>query len=262
MTFHNDPNKYVGPGVNLANYVIRNRAPTGADFRQPETGKLYPIFCGWQVGKNPVNGVEGDLWLLTKIVSNVAYWIMVGSGVGPTGSVLTLSDTNGTTVSPNVSGDIELEGTVNQIDITSDSGNNKLTFSLPLGPYMQIKRSPIIDCTIDGLTPIFTTGSAYFAPIGINVIYLACNTPPLNYYKLSIGWNGATYEDLTPITSINDGNVVGINHPRSSFLSGLSISFTGNLIPPNTTVYVRNVDFVGTATVFDMAFDIVGYVYN
>jgi len=60
--------------------VMRNRAPTGADYRQPETGKLYPIDCYWILGKDPTTGVEGDLWYLSKIVANVAYWLMLSTG--------------------------------------------------------------------------------------------------------------------------------------------------------------------------------------
>lgn len=48
-------------------------------------------------------------------------------------AVLTLSDTSDTTVSPDGAGNIKLEGTSGQIDITSDAGNNKLVFSLAGG---------------------------------------------------------------------------------------------------------------------------------
>src|ERR1700739_1134334 len=82
------PNKYLGPNVYTNVVVMRNRAPTGADYRQPETGKLYPIDCYWMVGKDPTTGTEGDLWYLSKIVANVAYWLMLsGGGSGPLLSV-------------------------------------------------------------------------------------------------------------------------------------------------------------------------------
>ena len=89
-----DPNKYVGPNVYLSTIVKRNRIPTGADFRQPETGKLYPVGSGWILGPNPVSGVEGDLWYLSKIVANVAYWVMLSTGaVGPIESFVVQSAT-------------------------------------------------------------------------------------------------------------------------------------------------------------------------
>lgn len=77
-----NPNRYVGPNLYLSTVVTRNRSPTGADYRQPENGKLYPIASYWIVGKNPTTGTEGDLWYLSKIVSNVANWVMLSAGVG------------------------------------------------------------------------------------------------------------------------------------------------------------------------------------
>ena len=76
----NNPRDYVGPNVALNTVVTRNRAPTGADYRQPETGKLYPFNTFWLVGKNPTTGIQGDLWYLSKIVANVAYWIQLNAG--------------------------------------------------------------------------------------------------------------------------------------------------------------------------------------
>ncbi len=79
-----NPNKYQGTDQFLIPFISRNREPTGADYRQPETGRLYALGSIWQVGKDPTTGVEGDLWMLSKIVANVAYWIQVSAGaVGP-----------------------------------------------------------------------------------------------------------------------------------------------------------------------------------
>ncbi len=75
-----DPNKYLGANVYLAVQVTRNRQPTGADYRQPETGKLYPFGSFWIVGKDPTTGVQGEIWYLSKIVANVAFWIMLNGG--------------------------------------------------------------------------------------------------------------------------------------------------------------------------------------
>jgi hypothetical protein len=78
---HN-PSKYRGPNVALGTVVSRNREPTGADYRQPETGKLYPFNTFWLVGINPTSGIQGDLWYLSKIVANVAFWIKLAGGGG------------------------------------------------------------------------------------------------------------------------------------------------------------------------------------
>ncbi len=75
-----DPNKYLGPSVYLSSIVTRNREPTGADYRQPETGKIYPLGSYWLISRDPVSGTQGDLWYLSKIVANVAFWLQVSSG--------------------------------------------------------------------------------------------------------------------------------------------------------------------------------------
>ncbi len=72
-----NPNKYLGPNVYSTTIVVRNREPTGADYRQPETGRLYPLGCQWIVSKDPTTGTQGDLWYLSKIESNVGYWNQV-----------------------------------------------------------------------------------------------------------------------------------------------------------------------------------------
>ena len=79
-----NPNRYTGANLFLTTVVTRTRAPTGADYRQPENGKLYPTGSLWLVGKDPTTGTEGDLWYLSKIVANVGYWVMLSTGVvGP-----------------------------------------------------------------------------------------------------------------------------------------------------------------------------------
>lgn len=101
----NNPLKYLGPNVSLNVTVSRNRAPTGADYRQPETGKLYPFLTWWLVGKDPVNGVQGDLWYLSKIASNVAYWLQFnGGGGGGSPLLLTVDVVSGAGVNPVIQG--------------------------------------------------------------------------------------------------------------------------------------------------------------
>lgn len=109
----NNPAKYRGTDQFLIPFVTRNRQPTGADYRQPETGRLYPIGCTWQVGKNPTSGTEGELWYLTKIVANVAYWERwVSSGPND----LTLTAQTGGALAPtagnwNIFGAVTAQGT-------------------------------------------------------------------------------------------------------------------------------------------------------
>jgi hypothetical protein len=75
----NSPTKYLGPNVGLNIIVTRKRAPTGADIKQPETGKYYSFGTTWLVGKDPTTGVYGDIWTLSKIEANVAYWVQSGA---------------------------------------------------------------------------------------------------------------------------------------------------------------------------------------
>jgi hypothetical protein len=109
------PRDYVGPNLFLGVCVTRKRRPTGADVFQPENGQLYKVSTLWQVGKNPTTGVEGEIWILTKIVANVSYWVMISGGSPPLGPILSVnvdgSSGSGTDpVLPDVSGQITVTG--------------------------------------------------------------------------------------------------------------------------------------------------------
>lgn len=93
----NNPRKYLGPETSSVTIVSRNRSPLSSDIRQPSTGKYYPIGSLWIVSKNPTTGAYGDLWYLSKIVSNVAYWSSVSSS---TGEVQIIHTPDGTDVTP------------------------------------------------------------------------------------------------------------------------------------------------------------------
>lgn len=86
-----NPRDYVGPNLYIGVCVSRKRRPTGADVFQPENGQLYKISTIWQVAKNPTTGVEGEQWILTKIVANVAYWVMISGGSPPIGPILSVN---------------------------------------------------------------------------------------------------------------------------------------------------------------------------
>lgn len=117
MPSPHQPTKYLGPKTFLAPTVSRNRRPTGADVIQPETGKYYAITTLWQVGKDPTDGVEGEVWVLTKIVANVGYWEIITTSA--TGTVTGLRDSDGDEVGPDVDGFIDVIGDANSI-ITTD----------------------------------------------------------------------------------------------------------------------------------------------
>lgn len=82
------PTKSVGTDKYITFFVTRNRIPTSADYRQPETGTLYSIGTVWAISKDPTTGTEGDLYMLSKIVANQGYWVLISSGGGNIDSVL------------------------------------------------------------------------------------------------------------------------------------------------------------------------------
>lgn len=107
-----NPTKFLGTNKYITFFVTRNRQPTGADYRQPETGTLYSVGTVWQVGKDPTTGVEGELWMLSKIVANVAYWVVISQGTQLFDSIVvdafTAPGTN--PVLPSSSGEITVTG--------------------------------------------------------------------------------------------------------------------------------------------------------
>lgn len=116
------PTKYTGPGINPSSVVTRSREPTGADYRQPENGKLYPVSSFWLVGNDPTTGAVGDLWYLSKIVSNVAYWVKFSSS----SSIAVLSITVPLGVSPiepDAMGVVNFTSSGGTISITGSSAN-------------------------------------------------------------------------------------------------------------------------------------------
>ncbi len=101
------PTKHTGTDKYITFFVSRNRQPTGSDYRQPETGNLYSIGTIWQVGKNPTTGTEGEMFILTKIVANIAFWEILS---GSSGTVVFLEGDTGGFIGPDPSGTIKILG--------------------------------------------------------------------------------------------------------------------------------------------------------
>ena len=205
MTGFNPRNstRYTGTDVWLANIVTRNRRPTGADYRQPETGRNYVIFAGWQVAKDPTTGVEGELWLLSKIVANVAYWVQIsGAGIG---GVLTLSDTANTLVYP-LLGNIKLSGTPGQIDVTA--GANELVFSLP-GGGGAVDSFTVDAVVAPGVNPVTPTALGVVTVGGAAV---AAHSVPVETQSLALNeYNIAVQVATTSVGAPADASDTGLS---------------------------------------------------
>jgi hypothetical protein len=157
-----DPNKYLGPNVFLNIVVTRNREPTSADYRQPETGKLYSNCTIWQVGKNPTTGTEGDLWILTKIVGNVAFWVQISVTPGSSGIDSITTDDGAPPVVPDINGNVNIisgPGT----KVTGQGPGNSVTVSTIGGG---LDWSVITDATQN-----ISVQNGYFANRGAGVTF-------------------------------------------------------------------------------------------
>lgn len=220
-----EPNKYLGPNVYTGSRVSRNRQPTLADYKQPETGNLYEIGCIWQVGPNPTTGVFGQLYMLQKIVANQGYWILLSTGVLPVGPVTTLSDTAGTLVMPTVGGNIQLFGG-SGITVTSDPMNNKLTFALAGGGG-----TPTSEFTTDIAGPVVPNGSGV---VDITGDYHSNTGTPL----LTDGTTANTIVISSQITTTSLTSAIasnGIAHFDSTIFTADSdgfVSLVGGAVPP------------------------------
>lgn len=245
------PTKHVGTDKYITFFVSRNRSPTGADYRQPETGTLYSIGTVWQVSKNPTTGTEGDLWMLSKIVANVGYWVQIASGVVPTAGILTLSDTLGTLVYPTVAGNIKLYGTSGQIDIVSDPANNRIVFSLP-GGSGAIDSVQVQAVTAPGVNPVLPDGTGLITVNGAIVanhgVPLQSRTRALNTYNLEAQYskdNASTDATLAGMASFNSAQFLV---DGNGFVSALGTTIFSWLDVSGAFSPVKNTGYFITAT--------------
>lgn len=202
-----DPNKYRGPNLYLSSVVTRNREPTGADYRQPETGKLYPVSSFWIVGKDPTSGVEGDLWYLSKIVANVAFWVKFGTGGG--GPLLNLQvDTSsppGTDpVIPDINGTITITG--GQVAAASIGANVIQTNSLAANTFtIEIQRSSANAISSLLLNGVSHYDSAHFTVDANGFVSLVNGAPAVSFQV-----QAATPPGVNPVEPTGAG-LVNVN---------------------------------------------------
>lgn len=179
----NNPRAYLGPNLYVPVVVTRPRAPTTADYRQPENGKLYPFNSFWLVGKDPTTGVYGDMWYLANIVSNAANWIKVSSGTS--GPMLGITVPSGTSpVVMNASGQIAFTSSGGTLTITG--GLNTINFDLVGGSVavdsftVPHGTSPVVPNASGSIA--ITEGSGITITGGLNTYSIAASaTTPLAF---------------------------------------------------------------------------------
>lgn len=157
------PTKHVGTDKYITFFVSRSRQPTGADIRQPETGNYYSIGTVWQVGKAPTTGSEGELWMLSKIVANVAYWVLISNGVTP--AMLSFAVPNGTSpVFPTAGGLTNITSSNSSVTITGST--NTVDFIARLATT-----------SVTGIVELATQAESEFNTYGTSQVLQVSNIP-------------------------------------------------------------------------------------
>jgi hypothetical protein len=107
---YRNPLRYQGQDYSFAPRFYRPRDPlppqnASTDIKPKENQGYYPLASFWSNSKN------GNLWVLTEIVNNLANWVLIGTSHG---SLLTLSDNINTIVDPSGTGNIQFSGQLNE----------------------------------------------------------------------------------------------------------------------------------------------------
>lgn len=220
-----DPNKYVGPSVYISSIVSRNRQPTGADYRQPETGKIYPLGSYWIISRNPINGAEGDLWYLSKVVANIAYWIQLSAG--STGTIVDIEVDAVTAPGVNpvtpISGEIDFHGAVVANHSVPVETRSRALNTMNL-EVQYATTAALSDGTKSGLSHFdssaFSVDASGFVTLlggteGINAMMVDSNTPPGTNPVLPSGGNIITVTG-GQIAPGSTGNVIRTNSLSSN----------------------------------------------
>lgn len=193
----NNPARYLGPNVYISEIVNRSREPTSADFRQPETGKLYPLGTLWLVGKNPTTGAYGDLWYLATIIANVASWVQLSLASG--GDLNTLTGNIGGVVGP-TGGNINIVGDGSTISISGNPGTSTLTASAGPGVATSYQTDSGIALPSSGVLNFTGTNGITTSGSG-NTVALTLTTPVTVAHggtaATSFNINGAVFSNTT-----------------------------------------------------------------
>lgn len=231
---NNNPIKYLGPNVSIVSVVTVNRAPTGADVRQGTTGKYYPIGSLWIVGASPTTGTQGDLWWLSKIVANVAYWVQVGDSSVVTETIHT---PDGNNVVP-VAGIVNF---LNGAGMSITGSGNSVTFA--------VKGGGMTWNAVSGTSQALAAGNAYVPQnVALTTFSLPATASFGDFFIISgVGSGGWTVSQAAgqQILLGSFSSTLGVGGSLSSTLQSDSIQIV--CVVPNTTF--KALDWTGNITV-------------
>lgn len=152
------------PGANLYTAGFGSR-PENVEVPHIEKRDPAQSDVNYPIGKRWLNTVSEEEFILYSfsVVSGVtsAVW---GTPVGATGPVLTISDTDDIPVFPDAQGDIQFNGNINQIDVSSNPLSHELNFSLTNPLEIQgltTTGTVILSASSDNNITIGNAGSAF-----------------------------------------------------------------------------------------------------
>lgn len=237
-----NPKDYTGLFNGVVPAVTRSRRPTTADYKQPETGKNYPITCIWQVGKDPSTGSQGELWALSKIVSNVATWVQLGIASGS--GLISLTAQNSTVVMADGAGNIDIEGSV--VANGTNSSNPIYVKGTEADPIH------LLDVELQVATTVSPT------PANTNSCGIACynsNQFQINTTSGMVSLAGSTTTPPIILFSLDDTNNASADGSGVVTLGGTIVNNATNATPlfSKRTPGTNDIDLqlqVGTAVAF------------
>lgn len=175
-----NPLGYAGSPINFVPVTSANRDPTGSDVN-------YNTSCEW------TNTITQDLWKLYGFVNGLANWKKLATGSVPGGTVVSLSDTANTVVSPDVAGNIQLVGGAG-VDITSTPASNLLTVSLT-GGGVAVDQIAVQAVTAPGVTPVTPTAAGQVtvnaAAVTAHSVPIETRSRALNEYNVEAQYSSA-----------------------------------------------------------------------
>jgi hypothetical protein len=114
------PTDYTGPTSNLIPVRYFPREPTTTD-------KKYPVGQFVIISKNPISGIQGEIWYLSKFDSvGDAIWIKFTSGGGGAGINTVITDDGAPAVQPDLNGNINIFGSTD-ITVTGQGPGDTVT---------------------------------------------------------------------------------------------------------------------------------------